>query len=200
VRRNTYVSLLLARRWKCARSYFKNSTARDVLRHPRHGRHPARVFSSRTCCYLMKCPSGACNTGVHEGSPPSGHAPSGGTQKSRSAISSKCCRSRRTRGWALYCECCENNRWYNNDPFGDLGRLRTNFFARCVGCDTGIHSKHWTAIRPIATYAIKTGMEEKEVKRNRTFHRRTWSAALQNRLLQLQELRGPRHKKTGRTL
>jgi uncharacterized protein (DUF885 family) len=69
-------------------------------------------------------------------------------------------------GWALYCEwLAKQVGWYDNDPFGDLGRLRDELFrgVRLV-VDTGIHAKHWTREQAIAYMRDKTGLGEKEVK------------------------------------
>jgi uncharacterized protein (DUF885 family) len=69
-------------------------------------------------------------------------------------------------GWALYCEwLAKQVGWYDNDPFGDLGRLRDELFrAVRLVVDTGIHAKHWTREQAIAYMREKTGMGEKEVK------------------------------------
>src|SRR6266404_1979372 len=69
-------------------------------------------------------------------------------------------------GWALYCEwLAKQAGWYENDPFGDLGRLRDELFrAVRLLVDTGIHAKHWTREQAIAYMREKTGMGEKEVK------------------------------------
>lgn len=69
-------------------------------------------------------------------------------------------------GWALYCEwLAKQAGWYNNDPFGDLGRLRDELFrAVRLVVDTGIHAKHWTREQAIAYMTDKTGMGAKEVK------------------------------------
>jgi len=69
-------------------------------------------------------------------------------------------------GWALYCEwLAKQAGWYENDPFGDLGRLRDELFrAVRLVVDTGIHAKHWTREQAIAYMREKTGMGEKEVK------------------------------------
>jgi uncharacterized protein (DUF885 family) len=69
-------------------------------------------------------------------------------------------------GWALYCEwLAKQAGWYENDPFGDLGRLRDELFrgVRLV-VDTGIHAKRWTREQAIAYMRDKTGLGEKEVK------------------------------------
>jgi uncharacterized protein (DUF885 family) len=68
-------------------------------------------------------------------------------------------------GWALYCEwLAKQAGWYQNDPFGDLGRLRDELFrAVRLVVDTGIHAKHWTREQAIAYMREKTGLGEKEV-------------------------------------
>jgi len=69
-------------------------------------------------------------------------------------------------GWALYCEwLAKQVGWYDNDPFGDLGRLRDELFrAVRLVVDTGIHAKRWTREQAIAYMREKTGMGDKEVK------------------------------------
>jgi len=69
-------------------------------------------------------------------------------------------------GWALYCEwLAKQVGWYENDPFGDLGRLRDELFrAVRLVVDTGIHAKRWTREQAIAYMREKTGMGQKEVK------------------------------------
>jgi uncharacterized protein (DUF885 family) len=69
-------------------------------------------------------------------------------------------------GWALYCEwLAKQAGWYDNDPFGDLGRLRDELFrAVRLVVDTGIHAKRWTREQAIAYMREKTGMGEKEVR------------------------------------
>jgi uncharacterized protein (DUF885 family) len=69
-------------------------------------------------------------------------------------------------GWALYCEwLAKQVGWYDNDVFGDLGRLRDELFrAVRLVVDTGIHAKHWTREQAIAYMREKTGMGEKEVR------------------------------------
>jgi uncharacterized protein (DUF885 family) len=69
-------------------------------------------------------------------------------------------------GWALYCEwLAKQIGWYDNDPFGDLGRLRDELFrAVRLVVDTGIHAKRWNREQAIAYMREKTGMGEKEVK------------------------------------
>jgi len=68
-------------------------------------------------------------------------------------------------GWALYCEwLAKQVGWYDNDQFGDLGRLRDELFrAVRLVVDTGIHAKHWTRQQAITYMLEKTGMGEKEV-------------------------------------
>jgi uncharacterized protein (DUF885 family) len=68
-------------------------------------------------------------------------------------------------GWALYCEwLAKQVGWYDNDPFGDLGRLRDELFrAVRLVVDTGIHAKRWTREQAIAYMREKTGIGEKEV-------------------------------------
>ena len=68
-------------------------------------------------------------------------------------------------GWALYCEwLAKKVGWYDNDPFGDLGRLQGELFrAVRLVVDTGIHAKHWTRQQAITYMLEKTGMGEKEV-------------------------------------
>ncbi len=71
-----------------------------------------------------------------------------------------------TEGWALYAEwLAKQAGWYENDPFGDLGRLQAELFrAVRLVVDTGIHAKHWPREQAIAYMREKTGMGEKEVK------------------------------------
>ena len=68
-------------------------------------------------------------------------------------------------GWALYTEWLARQAgWYNDDPFGDLGRLQGEMFrAVRLVVDTGIHAQHWTREQAIAYMLDKTGMGEKEV-------------------------------------
>ncbi|HEY2125366.1 MAG TPA: DUF885 domain-containing protein [Chthoniobacterales bacterium] len=69
-------------------------------------------------------------------------------------------------GWALYSEwLAKQVGWYENDPFGDIGRLRDELFrAVRLVVDTGIHAKRWTREQAIAYMLEKTGMGEKDVK------------------------------------
>ena len=69
-------------------------------------------------------------------------------------------------GWALYSEwLAKQAGWYENDSFGDIGRLRDELFrAVRLVVDTGIHAKHWTREQAIAYMLEKTGMGEKDVK------------------------------------
>ncbi len=70
-----------------------------------------------------------------------------------------------TEGWALY---AERLAWelgfYDNDPFGNLGRLQAEIFrAVRLVVDTGIHSKKWTREEAIAYMVANTGMTTTEV-------------------------------------
>jgi len=53
----------------------------------------------------------------------------------------------------------ETSRMYDNDPFGDLGRLRDELFPRSyrLVVDTGIHAKRWTREQAIAYMRGETG-------------------------------------------
>ena len=68
-------------------------------------------------------------------------------------------------GWAVYCEwLAKPAGWYDNDPFGDLGRLQSELFrAVRLVVDTGIHAKHWPREQAITYMTDKTGMGDKEV-------------------------------------
>lgn len=68
-------------------------------------------------------------------------------------------------GWALYAEWLARDAgWYENNPFGDLGRLQAELFrAVRLVVDTGIHAKRWPRAQAIAYMREKTGMGEKEV-------------------------------------
>ena len=70
-----------------------------------------------------------------------------------------------TEGWALY---TERLAWemgmYENDPFGNLGRLQAEMFrAVRLVVDTGIHYKRWTREEAIAYMVANTGMTTTEV-------------------------------------
>jgi uncharacterized protein (DUF885 family) len=63
-------------------------------------------------------------------------------------------------GWALYAEhLAAELGAYENDPYGDLGRLQAQAFraARLV-VDTGIHSKQWTFDQAVNFMVENTGM------------------------------------------
>jgi len=70
-----------------------------------------------------------------------------------------------TEGWALYTEWLAREMGlYENDPYGDLGRLQAEMFrAVRLVVDTGIHARHWTREQAIAYMVGKTGMAESEV-------------------------------------
>ena len=65
-------------------------------------------------------------------------------------------------GWALYAErLAKEMGMYDNDPYGDLGRLRDELFrAVRLVVDTGIHAKRWTRDQAIAYMRDTTGMNE----------------------------------------
>jgi uncharacterized protein (DUF885 family) len=68
-------------------------------------------------------------------------------------------------GWALY---SEQLAWelgfYDNDPFGNLGRLQAEIFrAVRLVVDTGIHYKKWTREEAIDYMVANTGMTTTEV-------------------------------------
>ena len=70
-----------------------------------------------------------------------------------------------TEGWALY---SERLAWelgfYNDDPFGNLGRLQAEMFrAVRLVVDTGIHYKRWTREEAIEYMIASTGMTTSEV-------------------------------------
>ncbi len=70
-----------------------------------------------------------------------------------------------TEGWALY---TERLAWelgfYDNDPFGNLGRLQAEIFrAVRLVVDTGIHHKKWTREEAIDFMVKNTGMTTTEV-------------------------------------
>jgi uncharacterized protein (DUF885 family) len=65
-------------------------------------------------------------------------------------------------GWALYAERLAYEMGvYDNDPFGNLGRLQAEAFraARLV-VDTGLHAKHWTFNQALDFMIDNTGMPE----------------------------------------
>ena len=104
-------------------------------------------------------------------------------------------------GWALYCEwLAKQIGWYDNDPFGDLGRLRDELFrAVRLVVDTGIHAKHWTREQAIAYMREKTGMGEKEVKSEieRYIVAPGQACAYKIGMLKIQELRARAQKELG---
>ena len=70
-----------------------------------------------------------------------------------------------TEGWALY---AERLAWelgfYENDPFGNLGRLQAEMFrAVRLVVDTGIHFKKWTREEAIDYMVANTGMTPSSV-------------------------------------
>lgn len=70
-----------------------------------------------------------------------------------------------TEGWALYAErLAKELGWYENDPYGDLGRLQAEAFraARLV-VDTGIHSKGWTYDEAVDYMIENTGLPPRMV-------------------------------------
>jgi uncharacterized protein (DUF885 family) len=68
-------------------------------------------------------------------------------------------------GWALYSErIAAELGYYDDDPFGDLGRLQDELFrgVRLV-VDTGLHHKRWTREQAIAFMQGATGIAESRV-------------------------------------
>ena len=125
----------------------------------------------------------------------------GGTQR-RSAISQSAAVHRvhqragrfTANGWR------NKSGWYDNDPFGDLGRLRDELFrAVRLVVDTGIHAKHWTREQAIAYMREKTGMGEKEVKSEieRYIVAPGQACAYKIGMLKIQELRARAQKELG---
>jgi len=104
-------------------------------------------------------------------------------------------------GWALYCEwLAKQAGWYDNDPFGDLGRLRDELFrAVRLVVDTGIHAKHWTREQAIAYMRDKTGMGEKEVQSEieRYIVAPGQACAYKIGMLKIQELRARAQRQLG---
>jgi uncharacterized protein (DUF885 family) len=71
-----------------------------------------------------------------------------------------------TEGWALYAERLASELgFYQNDPYGDLGRLQAEAFraARLV-VDTGIHGKKWTFDQAVEFMVENTGLPEEYVQ------------------------------------
>jgi len=68
-------------------------------------------------------------------------------------------------GWALYSEKVASELGlYENDPFGDLGRLQAELFrAVRLVVDTGMHHKRWTREEAITYMSEKTGSAESDV-------------------------------------
>lgn len=69
-------------------------------------------------------------------------------------------------GWALYAErLVAELGFYDNDPYGDLGRLQAEAFraARLV-VDTGIHMKRWTFDQAVDFMVENTGMPEYSIQ------------------------------------
>lgn len=68
-------------------------------------------------------------------------------------------------GWALYSErLAWEMGFYENDPFGNLGRLQAEMFrAVRLVVDTGIHYKRWTREEAIEYMIANTGMTTGEV-------------------------------------
>ncbi len=70
-----------------------------------------------------------------------------------------------TEGWALYSEqVAYELGLYENDPFGNLGRLQAELFrAVRLVVDTGLHEKRWTREQAISYMSAKTGSAESDV-------------------------------------
>jgi uncharacterized protein (DUF885 family) len=68
-------------------------------------------------------------------------------------------------GWGLYSEkVAEEMGLYENDPFGNLGRLQAELFrAVRLVVDTGLHHKRWTREQSIRYMIEITGTAESEV-------------------------------------
>ena len=69
-------------------------------------------------------------------------------------------------GWALYSEqLMAELGLYQNDPYGDLGRLQAELFrAIRLVVDTGIHYKRWTREQAIAYMEANAGMATSDVE------------------------------------
>jgi uncharacterized protein (DUF885 family) len=69
-------------------------------------------------------------------------------------------------GWALYSEqLMAELGLYQNDPYGDLGRLQAELFrAIRLVVDTGIHYKRWTREQAIAYMEANAGMAKSDVE------------------------------------
>src|SRR6267143_803078 len=104
-------------------------------------------------------------------------------------------------GWALYCEwLAKQAGWYEQDSFGDIGRLRDELFrAVRLVVDTGIHAKRWTREQAIAYMRDKTGMGEKEVKSEieRYIVNPGQACAYKVGMLKIQELRSRAQQELG---
>jgi uncharacterized protein (DUF885 family) len=70
-----------------------------------------------------------------------------------------------TEGWALYSEqIAFELGMYENDPFGNLGRLQAELFrAVRLVVDTGLHDKRWTREQAITYMSEQTGTAESDV-------------------------------------
>lgn len=68
-------------------------------------------------------------------------------------------------GWALYAEqLAYEMGFYENDPFGNLGRLQAEMWRACrLVTDAGIHYKKWTRGEAIKYMADHTGLSESEI-------------------------------------
>jgi uncharacterized protein (DUF885 family) len=64
-------------------------------------------------------------------------------------------------GWALYSEYLASDLgWYDDDPYGDLGRLQYEALRACrMVVDTGIHTMGWGFEESVAYMMENTGME-----------------------------------------
>tara|TARA_R110000868_G_scaffold14805_14_gene68582 strand:- start:1574 stop:3403 length:1830 start_codon:yes stop_codon:yes gene_type:complete len=68
-------------------------------------------------------------------------------------------------GWALYSELvAKEMHMYDNDPFGDLGRLQAELYrAVRLVVDTGLHRKKWTREQAIEYFHTTTGTSMTDV-------------------------------------